>query len=90
MPCRFNVWALGLTSGLFFGLGLFFITWWIMLFDGAQAGPVFISRIYRGYSITPIGSFIGLIWASVDCFIGGIIFGWLYNFIARAKREVRA
>jgi hypothetical protein len=42
----------------------------------------FIGRIYRGYSISPGGSFIGLIWALFDGLIGGAIFAWLYNLIA--------
>lgn len=90
MNGRFNVWALGLTSGIIVGAGLFFITWWIMLFEGAQAGPVFISRIYRGYSVTPLGSVIGLIWGFCDWFIGGVIFAWLYNLIAGTKKQPAA
>ena len=37
---------------------------------------------YRGYTVTPIGSLIGLVWALVDGFIGGAIFAWVYNRIA--------
>lgn len=85
MNAKLNVWALALTSGLCMGLGLFFITWWIILFDGTASGPIWISRIYRGYSVTPGGSVIGLIWAFCDWFVGGAIFAWLYNLIAKAK-----
>jgi ammonia channel protein AmtB len=53
-----------------------------MAFDGATGEVTFIGRIYRGYSITPGGSFIGLIWALFDGLIGGAIFAWLYNLIA--------
>jgi hypothetical protein len=38
--------------------------------------------VYRGYSITPLGSVVGLIWGFVDGLIGGAIFAWLYNIIA--------
>jgi len=85
MYSKFNVWALAFTSGLWMGFGLFFITWWIILFDGAASGPIWISRIYRGYSVTPAGSFIGLIWAFCDWFVGGAIFAWIYNKLAKAK-----
>ncbi len=79
---RLNVKAFALTFGLIWGFGLFFLTWWIIAFDGATGDITFIGRVYRGYSISPAGSFIGLIWAFIDGLIGGAIFAWLYNFIA--------
>jgi hypothetical protein len=54
---------------------------WIIAFEGSSADPTFIGRIYRGYSLSPSGSFVGLIWALLDGFIGGAIFAWLYNLI---------
>jgi hypothetical protein len=86
---KLNVKAFGLAFGLWWGFGLFFLTWWIMLFEGATGEVTMIGRLYRGYTITPIGSFIGLAWALVDGFVGGIILAWLYNLIcdkcARSK-----
>jgi len=76
---KLDVKSFGLTCGLLWGIGLFFLTWWLIAFDGSSQGPTFIGRIYRGYSITPVGSVIGLIWAFVDGLIGGVIFAWLYN-----------
>jgi len=77
---KLNIKAFALTFGIFWGISLFFITWWIILFDGPSEAPNFLSKFYRGYRITPAGSVIGLIWALVDGFIGGVIFAWLYNF----------
>ena len=79
---RLDVKAFALTCGLVWGLGLFFLTWWIIAFDGATGEPTLIGRLYRGYSISPAGSFIGLVWAFVDGLILGAIFAWLYNLIA--------
>lgn len=79
---RLNVKAFALTCGLIWGFGLFFITWWIIAFDGSTGEITFIGRLYRGYSITPMGSLVGLIWAFVDALVGGAIFAWLYNLIA--------
>ena len=79
---RLNVKAFALTCGLAWGIGLFFLTWWIIAFDGATGEPTLIGRLYRGYSISPAGSFIGLVWAFVDGLILGAIFAWLYNLIA--------
>jgi hypothetical protein len=79
---KLNVKAFALTFGLIWGFGLFFLTWWIMAFDGATGEAMFIGRVYRGYSVSPAGSLIGLAWALIDGSIGGAIFAWLYNLIA--------
>ena len=79
---KLNVKAFALTFGLIWGFGLFFLTWWIIVFDGATGEVTMIGRLYRGYSISPIGSVIGLIWAFVDGLIGGALFAWLYNMLA--------
>jgi hypothetical protein len=78
---RLDIKAFALTCGILWGLGLFFLTWWIIAFDGATGDITFIGRIYRGYCISPLGSIIGLMWAFVDGLIGGAIFAWVYNFI---------
>ena len=77
---KLNVTAFGLTFGLIWGLGLFFITWWIIAFDGATGQETFISLVYRGYNISAVGSIFGLAWGLADGLIGGLIFAWLYNF----------
>ena len=79
---KLNVKAFTLTCALLWGLGLFFLTWWIIAFDGATGEVTLIGRLYRGYSISPVGSVIGLIWAFFDALIGGAIFAWLYNLLA--------
>lgn len=79
---KLNVKAFALTCGLVWGFGLFCLTWWIIAFEGASPDPTFVGRIYRGYSLTPAGSFIGLIWALADGFVGGLVFAWLYNRLA--------
>jgi hypothetical protein len=79
---KLNVKAFSLAFGLWWGIGLFLLTWWIIAFDGASGDPTIISRCYRGYSISPAGSLIGLIWAFADGAISGAIFAWLYNVFA--------
>ena len=79
---RLDVRAFAIAGGLIWGLGLFFLTWWIIMFDGPSGEVTLIGRLYRGYSISPMGSVIGLLWALVDGFVGGAIFAWLYNRIA--------
>lgn len=79
---RLNVKAFALTCGLVWGFGLFLLTWWIMVFEGSTREITLIGQVYRGYSISPLGSIFGLIWALIDGMIGGAIFAWLYNLIA--------
>ncbi len=80
---KLNVLAFGLTCALIWGIGLFVLTWWIIAFDGPSPDAVtMIGRIYRGYTISGMGSVIGLAWALADGMIGGVVFAWLYNFIS--------
>ncbi len=79
---KLDIKAFGLSCGLIWGLGLFVLTWWIIAFEGATGEITMIGRLYRGYSITPVGSLIGLVWAFADGLIGGLIFAWLYNLLA--------
>jgi hypothetical protein len=79
---KLNVLAFALACAIIWGLGLFVVTWWVIAFDGATREPTVVGLVYRGYSISPVGSVIGLIWALPDAFIGGAIFAWLYNLLA--------
>ena len=84
---RLNVLAFGLACAIVCGVGLFGITWWIIAFEGAAAAEqvTFIGRVYRGYSVTAVGSLVGLAWAFADGLIGGLVFAWLYNGLAGRK-----
>jgi hypothetical protein len=79
---KLNVKVFALTCALVWGLGLCALTWWVMFLDGPSTDPTWIARIYRGYSLTPLGSLIGLAWAFFDGLIGGAVFAWLYNLLA--------
>ena len=78
---KLNVKAFALACGLIWGIGLFVLTWWIIAFDGNTGEVPFIGHVYRGYSNSPLGSIVGLVWGFPDAMIGGAIFAWLYNFL---------
>lgn len=80
---QLNIKAFALAAGLVWGVGLLILTWWIIALEGATGDVTLIGRIYPGYRITPLGSVIGLAWAFFDGLVGGAIFAWLYNFLAR-------
>ncbi len=82
---KLDVKSFALTAGLFWGFGLLFITWWLIFLEGAGGDAGMLGRLYPGYSITPSGSIIGLLWAFVDGLFCGAIFAWLYNFIGRRR-----
>ena len=82
LKMKINIKAFALATGLFWGFGLLFITWWIILFEGASGDVTIIGRVYRGYCISLSGSLIGFAWAFIDGIIGGAIFAWLYNFLS--------
>ncbi len=80
---RLDTKAAALAGGFFWGIGLFMLTWWFIWLDGASGEVTLIGKVYRGYHISPLGSFIGLAWGFVDGLIGGGILAWLYNLFAR-------
>lgn len=84
---RLNIRAFALTCGLIWGFGIFALTWWIILFEGATGEITLIGQIYRGFNISPAGSIIGLIWGFLDGLIGGAIFAWVYNLISHETKK---
>ena len=79
---KLNVLAFALACGLMWGVGLFLLTWWIIAFDGVTNELTLIGRVYRGYTVTPAGSLIGLAWGLADGAVGGAILAWLYNVLS--------
>ncbi len=77
---KLNIKAVALACGLICGVGLFLVTWWVILLDGATNEATIIARVDRGYSISAGGSIIGLLYGLVDGAICGAIFAWLNNF----------
>jgi hypothetical protein len=76
---KLDIKAFAVTCALVWGSGVLVGTWWIILLDGSQDTAPMLGDLYRGYTLTPLGSLIGLTWALADGFIGGAIFAWLYN-----------
>ena len=74
-----NIRAMAIAFGLVWGISLFVITWWIIFLEGSSNTATFVGKFYIGYSLTPTGSIIGLLWGLVDGAIGGVMFAWIYN-----------
>ncbi len=80
---KLNLRAFALTCGIVWAVGLFCLTWWIMLFEGATRERTCLGRLYRGYNISPLGSVIGLVYGFFDALSGGALFAWLYNKLTK-------
>ena len=82
--------SFALACGIFWGLSVFCLAWWLIIREGVDANPTALGRIYPGFSITPVGSFIGLAWGFLDGAIGGAIFAWLYNCLSCRGEKTQA
>jgi hypothetical protein len=74
----FNIKAFSMSCALLWSLSIFVMTWWLIYF-GSTGEMHLLGEFYRGFSLTPIGSLIGAVWAFFDALIGGALFAWLYN-----------
>lgn len=83
---RIQPFALGVALGVVWGVSVF-ITTWVSYFTGYAKLflDVMAGSIYPGYSVTPAGSFLGLIFGFVDGLIGGAVLGWIYNRAAGGR-----
>ena len=79
---KLNVSAFALAFGIWWGGGIFLMTWWLLATSDAPNVPMMLDSLYFGYHITPIGSVIGLAYGFVCGAICGAILAWLYNFFA--------
>lgn len=80
---KLNIGAFALAFGIWWGVGVFLLTWWLIGVGSSAGEPTIMERIYVGYTVTPLGSIIGLIWGFVCGTICGGILAWLYNALAK-------
>ncbi|MFN3740656.1 MAG: bacteriophage holin [Thermodesulfovibrionales bacterium] len=77
---------LGISIGIVWGVSLF-ITTWLSYYTGY--GKLFLEvlagSIYPGYSITPLGSLLGLFYGFLDGLISGSIIGAIYNKLSGGR-----
>jgi len=90
---RFNVTALTLTVGLFWGAAMLIVASANLIWP--SYGGAFLelaASVYPGYQpASGIGSVItGTLYGLVDGALGGAVFGWVYNFLARLRRGAAA
>ena len=84
---RLSVKALALAAAILCGAGIFMMTWWLIII-GQSGAPIFFTRLYPGYCVSPLGSLIGIPYAFVDGLIFGALLAWLYNLFV--PKEAKA
>jgi protoporphyrinogen oxidase len=75
--------ALGFATGVLGGLGLFVATLALVLAGGPVIGPTLglLGQYFPGYSVTILGSVVGLFYGYISGFAGGWLFAALRNAI---------
>ena len=79
---KLNIKAFALAAGLVWGINWFFLTWFMILFDGITHEITIIGRMYRGWTLSPVGSIVALLWGFLDGFLIGLLVAWIYNKLA--------
>jgi hypothetical protein len=85
---QFNVAAISIAAGLFWGACLLFVgAINLILPSYGQAFLQLCASIYPGYHPgSGVSSVVtGTLYALADGAVGGAIFGWLYNLVAARK-----
>jgi hypothetical protein len=82
--------ALGLSLGIVWGFALF-LTTWLCYFTGygKLLLDVLAGSIYPGYTISPFGSLLGLVYGFFDLTIMGVLVGWIYNGIMSRTEKTK-
>jgi len=75
--------AMGLSIGIIWSLS--FVSFCILnIYFGYGAGVISaLSALYIGFDLTPVGVLIGMVWAFLDAFLGGLILAFIYNLFVR-------
>jgi hypothetical protein len=79
---KLNISAFALAFGIWWGVGLFIATWWLIIAGMEPRAPLFIEHFYFGYGVTPLGSLLGLLWGFVCGTLAGGILAGLYNILS--------
>lgn len=76
---RLNVRASALSLGIIWGLLVFLFTWWLYFRQISVDQPTLVGKVYPYYTISPLGSLLGLAYGFIDGLIVGWAFAWIYN-----------
>ena len=76
---KLNVKAFALAGGILWGASLLILTWLDIWGYGSGAAEGMAKAYYIGFSVTPVGSLIGLVYGFFDAGIACAVFALIYN-----------
>jgi hypothetical protein len=78
---RLDRMALGVALGAVCGLGVFLATVLLLLKGGTEPGPTLalLGQYFVGYTVTPVGSLVGLAYGAAAGFLVGWLVAALHN-----------
>jgi dipeptide/tripeptide permease len=80
---KLDVRGYAITCGVFGGLAFLLLTWFVWVGGETTVGlATLLERVFRGYSLSPFGAFVGLLWGALIGLIGGTAFAGAYNVIS--------
>jgi len=84
---RLNANILGLVLGIIAGLGIFIVTNFLILKGGSVVGPhlSLLRNFFPYYSVTFVGSLVGLAWGFVGGYLVGFVVASIYNLVVNLK-----
>lgn len=76
-----NVKVHGVVTGILLGTGIFIATNWLILKGGKPVGPhlALLGQFFWGYSVSFVGSIVGLAYGFICGFVIGCVMAWTYN-----------
>jgi hypothetical protein len=84
MTQKLDTKAVALALGIMWSLGILFISLLVLFTTSYLHNMVdFLSTVYLGYSLSFSGIITGMVWGFFDAAIGGFVFAWLYNKLAK-------
>ncbi len=76
---KLNIKAFAVAAAVVYGFAIFGYTWWLIFRGKFLNEEGFLNHIYPFYRVSPLGSFIGLLYGAFDGLIFGAILAWVYN-----------
>lgn len=74
-----NPTKLGISGGILWGLSMFICTILAISVGYSTSFLTIMADIYPGYTISWLGTIIGLVYGFLDGFFGLFLLAWIYN-----------
>ena len=84
---RLNGTILGIVFGILGAIGIFVATNWLVIKGGDPVGPhlSLLGQYFIGYSVTFVGSLIGMVYVFVVGYLVGRLVGVVYNLVVDVR-----